>query len=235
MAQITFAVLPMTKNRQQVNVFRGGGQYLWVGGTVLAGRRVIRVDCLPSFEYHFGQPSIGRLSGTGNGPRSDSPGYPTSFTSTFGWFGGGKYNQKHIPYHSQDLVRSHIGDQFARQWMQRPVRDNQIPRIVRRENLQGRKDGIGLGRVERDHFVDPGHLRRANPCQMRGIARHFGGLRSESFFNRLWRDNQIHFLVADGSFHAIAAGRGLLRRDVGCASASFPACIVTFQHDVAEE
>ena len=46
--------------------------------------------------------------------------------------------------------------------MHRPVFDDQVPRIVGREHLEGRHDGVGLGRVEQDRLVDLGHHRSAD-------------------------------------------------------------------------
>ena len=55
--------------------------YAWVRAVrgrieavTLSNKSESSMRCFPSLAGSFGQPSIGRLSGTGNGPRSDSPG-----------------------------------------------------------------------------------------------------------------------------------------------------------------
>ena len=72
--------------------------------------------------------------------------------------------------------------------MQRPIGNNLVPGVVGREDLQGRTDGVGLGRAEEDGLGDRRHLRGTDAGQPGRVAADrsafFAGAAAASPFGR---------------------------------------------------
>ena len=116
----------------------------------------------------------------------------------------------HIIVVSERPVSADAGDDVSGIRMNRPVGDDEIPRIVRRINFQCTENLIGFRGVEQDRRVNLRHLRSSNTSEACWIAggrmrwrsgdicrsgRHFGS------------HNQVHQLIADFAFHTIDTAR----------------------------